>query len=64
MFRDKIKEMCKERGISVKELERRADLGDGTVKKWKDFYPRAESLVRVAEVLGVTVDELLRGETA
>lgn len=63
MFRDKIKEICKERGISIRELERRAGLGEGTVKKWKDFTPRAESLVRIADVLGVTVDELLRGAT-
>lgn len=64
MFRDKIKEICKERGISIRELERRAGLGEGTVKKWKDFTPRADNLLKVAKVLEVSMEELLDGETA
>lgn len=64
MFKDKIKEICKERGMSVKELERQSGLGEGTIKKWSEFYPRVDSLMKVASVLGVTIDELIKEETA
>lgn len=64
MIRDKIKELCKERGISIRQLERDADLGEGTIKKWSDFNPRLENVMKVANALGVSLDELLREETA
>ena len=64
MLRDKIKEMCKERGITIKQLERDAELGEGTIKKWSDFNPRLENVVKVADVLGVSVDDLIREEPA
>ena len=56
--------MCKERGITIKQLERDAELGEGTIKKWSDFNPRLENVVKVADVLGVSVDDLIREEPA
>jgi len=62
VLRDKIKEKCKERGISIRQLEREAGLSGGTVKKWNQFNPRANSLLKVSKVLGVSIDELMEGK--
>lgn len=62
MLFDKISALCEERGISIAKLEREADLGNATVRRWKGSDPSASKLKRVADVLGVTVDELLKEE--
>lgn len=57
---DRIKALCKERGISISELEERTGLGKNTVYRWGTIMPSADKLSRVAKVLGVTTEELLR----
>jgi XRE family transcriptional regulator, regulator of sulfur utilization len=59
----RIKELRREKGISQEELAHRSGLsrtGIGfleTGKRW----PRLDSLVKVADGLQITVDELLKG---
>ena len=60
MIKDKIKELCKEKGISVKQLEQEAGLGEGTIKKWSQFNPRVDNVKKVADTLEVSIDELLQ----
>lgn len=60
MLFDKISSLCEERGISIARLEREAELGNATVRGWKESDPYASKLKRVADVLNVTVDELLK----
>ena len=48
--------------IPLCEVEKKANLSAGTISKWKFITPRVSSLVSVAAVLEVTVDELLREE--
>lgn len=57
---DRIKALCKERGISISELEERTGLGKNTVYRWGTIMPSADKLSRVAKALGVTTEELLR----
>ena len=60
MQRDKIKQICKERGMSVRELEQKAGLSGNTITRWTDGKnPSIKTLARVAEVLGMSVPELL-----
>ena len=60
MQRDKIKQICKERGISVRELEKKAGLSGNTITRWTGGKnPSIKTLARVAEVLGMSVPELL-----
>ena len=54
-----IKKLCKEKNIPVYELEKRAGLGNGTIRLWKDSSPRLENLERVADVLGIKVTTLI-----
>lgn len=64
---ENIKRLCAERGMTVQQLEEKANVAAGTVGRWgKDgrFTPAVDKVKRVADALGVTVDELLQEETA
>lgn len=56
----KIKELCREQGITVAELERQAGLVRSTVARWDETMPAADKLARVARVLHTTVEDLLQ----
>ena len=56
----KISDLCRERGISLAELERQCKLKARTVYRWDGNIPSVEKVKTVAEFLGVTVDELLK----
>ena len=59
MILHNIKRLCKEQGITVAELERKAQLTESTICKWSTNMPAADKVARVAKVLGVTIEELL-----
>ena len=59
----RIKELREQKGISQEELAHRAGLsrtGMGFVETGKR-WPRLDTLMKVAQGLNVTVDELLKG---
>ena len=58
MIYDKIKELCKEKGMSVAAVERKAGLSSGAISKWNNSTP-AENLNSVAKILKVKIDKLL-----
>ena len=50
--------------MTVTELERKAELTVGIVKKWADgAEPGVLKLKKVADILGVTLDDLLKTAT-
>ena len=57
-----IKELCKAKRVSLSEVERATGLGNGVIRRWDEVSPRVESVKRVADYFGVTVDDLLRKE--
>lgn len=57
-----IKSLCEERGITIKELERSAGLGNGTIGKWQTSQPNLESLKKICEALGISLMDLLQKE--
>ena len=59
---ERVKELCKDRGLTIQTLERMAGLANGTIGKWKIKSPKSESVKAVARVLSVTTDYLLTGE--
>lgn len=61
MIYDRIKEVCKKKGLSVAQVERKADLSNGAISKWNNASPTVDNLQSVAQVLGVKVDDLLSG---
>ena len=56
---DKIKEICKSKGVSVASVEKEAGLSNGTISKWNSSSPTVEKLNAVAKILKVKVDTLL-----
>ena len=60
MIYNKIRQLCAERGISIRELERACCLGFRSIENWKDHSPTVANLKAVADYFKVTVDELLR----
>lgn len=60
----RIKELAKDKGWSIAEVNSRAGLGKNTLYNWKSKKPSAENLEAVASVLDTTTDYLINGETA
>lgn len=54
-----IRKICKEQGRTIRSLEEEAGLKPDSVKRWADSKPIANSLLAVAEVLGVPAEQLL-----
>ena len=57
---DTIKKLAKDRGIPICELEKQTGLSSGSVCKWNTVSPSVKSLLKVCEVLGVGLDEVMR----
>lgn len=56
---DRIKELCEDRGISVRYVESAAGLKNGAISKWNESSPTIKSLKAVADVLKVKIDKLI-----
>lgn len=59
---EKIQDLSKKRGISVRELEKRLGFSNGYFSKWKKVSPNSDGLTKVADYFGVSVDYLLGRE--
>ena len=59
-----IAELRKEKGLTQAELAERVGVTGGAVSKWERglCYPDIETVVRLAEVLGLSVGEILAGQ--
>ena len=58
---DNIERLCREQLISIRQLEEAAGIGHATINRWRTSSPTVAKLESVAEVLGVDISELLRG---
>lgn len=59
MLLERVKKLANERKMTIAELERKLDFGQGSIRKWDKQSPSAERLNKVAEFLDVSVDYLL-----
>lgn len=59
MLYDKIKELCKEKNITIYRLEKEMDFSSGSIRKWSKSVPAADKLQKVAEYLGVPMTLLM-----
>lgn len=60
---DRIKELGKDRALSIAEIERELNFGANTLYKWKTSIPRADKVLKLAIFFDVSVDYLLGRET-
>lgn len=58
-----IREARTRAGLKVTEVAKAMDVTEVCVYQWEagDTKPRIEKLVKLAELFGITVDELLKG---
>lgn len=59
MLVENIQRLCKENNTTFWALEKELKIGNGVIAKWAKSSPRVETVQKVAEYFGVTVDELL-----
>jgi transcriptional regulator with XRE-family HTH domain len=60
MILERIRALCAERGVTIKQLERETGISNGIIAKWGDSNPRVDNAKAVADFFGVTVDDLLK----
>ncbi|KAF0510600.1 helix-turn-helix domain-containing protein [Pediococcus acidilactici] len=56
---ERIEKISKKRGMSLREVNTRAQLGTNAIYRWKKQNPSIDKVEAVAKVLGVSVDYLL-----
>lgn len=56
---ERIKKLCKVRGISLQDLARSINIGENSIYAWKTNAPTSDKLRAVADYLNVSVDYLL-----
>ena len=57
-----IKKLAKEKRVPVYMLENAAGLSSGSICKWDSVSPSVNNLKKVADILGTTVDELIKDQ--
>lgn len=56
---DRISYLAASNGMTIAEIERKADLGNGSIRRWKKSVPSADKLYRVSKLFGTTMEDLL-----
>ena len=59
MIYEQVKQRAEQKGITIAEVARQAGISPTSVGKWRKSSPSIENVIRVARVLGCTVDELI-----
>lgn len=60
---DRVNDLAKQHGLSIKRLEEECGLSNATIRRWKDQVPNVESVQKVAHRLNVTIDYLVTGQS-
>lgn len=62
MLLKNIKALCKEHGETLTSLEKVCGFGKGTISRWAKSSPSIESVKKVADTFGVSLDCLISEE--
>ncbi len=54
-----IKTLCKEKKITIAELERKTGISNGQIRKWDSSIPGVDKLEAIADYFNVSTDFLL-----
>ena len=57
---EKIKTLARRNGMTIRQLEEAAGLGKNTLWYWDERSPSVDKVWKVAQVLNVTIDELVK----
>lgn len=56
---NKVKELCRNKNITQKELADIIGINQNTIKTWEHKLPNSDTLLKIADYFGVTTDYLL-----
>ena len=56
---ERIRRLCTDHSISVRQLEFATGLSEGTIGRWNVSIPSVDKVKKVADYFGVTVDYLI-----
>ena len=59
MILQRVESLCKEKGVSISRLEKDCGIGNATIKKWDRSAPRIDTLQKVADYFGVSIEYFL-----
>lgn len=59
MLFDKIKALCEKKGVSVWKLKKDLGFSNRSVSKWNESEPGIRKVQKVADYLGVAIEDLL-----
>ena len=62
MLYDNVKKICEEKGISVGKIVKDLQLSNGSICKWNENEAGIRKVQKVADYLGVSIEELLAEE--
>lgn len=57
---DNVSKRATDKGIPINALEDKAGIARGSVYKWNTVSPTIRNISKVAEVLGCSVDDLIK----
>lgn len=57
---ERIERWCKENNTTIFALEKKCGLGNATIRSWATSSPRMDTLMKVSDVTGIPIDELIR----
>jgi len=61
---DRIKELCKKRGITLQDLAEKTDMSINSLYKWRTSTPSVDKLKKVADYFDVSIDYLMGRDTS
>lgn len=56
---EKIQKLAKEKGLTIKQIERECGLANATIRRWDKQNPSLESVLKVSQYLNVSIDFLV-----
>jgi hypothetical protein len=62
MLYTKIKLLCKERKVPISKMERELSFPRGYIFQWGKIEPGVQKVKKVADYLGVSIEELIKEE--
>lgn len=57
---EKVKALCEQKGCSMRQVEMKCRIASGAICRWSEHPPSIDRAKRVADFLGVTLDELMK----
>lgn len=60
---DRIRETAKIKGLTLKEVGIKSGVGENAIYRWSDKKPNLETLMKVADLLEVSLDYLAYGNS-